>query len=129
MKIKIFIFVIAAGLTMIGTTPIVLAGSATVAPTAPAAPSAPVASSPSEPTASVAPTAPIAPSPLAPTAPTAPEAPPASTAPSAPVPNQTTNITGYGNTNSVYWITNAPYGNPVSGYTNTTYLPPMSKAQ
>jgi hypothetical protein len=114
MKIKTFIPVVVGGLMMLGFARSGLAGNAAVAPTAPAAPSAP-----------------IAPSPLASSAPVAQQAPSAATAPSAPVPGQNvTNGPAYGNTNSVYWITNAPNGSPVAGYTNdTSYNPPMSQVK
>jgi hypothetical protein len=131
MKIKFFICAIVFGLVIFGVEPLILAGIAPIAPTAHTAPSAPVAPSPAD-----GPAPPIAPSPVGPTAPIAPAAPqapaaaPAVTAPSAAVPSIHTNVVArYGNTNSVYWITNAPYGNPVSGYTNTTYAPPMNQAK
>ena len=130
MKIETFIPVVAASLLTLGVVPSVQAGSAAIAPTAPAAPSAPVAPSPNQPMAATAPTAPIAPSSVAPSAPIAQQAPAAATAPSAPVPEQNTNAPAYGNTNSIYWITNAPNGSPVAGYTNdTSYNPPMSQVK
>jgi len=124
------------------------AGSAPIAAPAPVARQAnvaPIAPSPAAPNGPVAPTAPIGATP--PAAPVAPVniAPIAPVAPAPSTPPQSGNgnsgyvytypytysyysnspyfsngvPTGYlRNRNSVHWITNPPYGNPVSGYTN-----------
>ncbi|MGH7943095.1 MAG: hypothetical protein ACREFR_18710 [Limisphaerales bacterium] len=116
----------------------VLAGSAPPAHQAPVARQASVAPVHSTfagaPAARVAPTAPRGPQ--APVAPTS-RVSSAPIAPVAPTPAQGVNSnfsnaytsrdftngipTAYfKNTNSVYWATNPPYGNPLSGYTNRT---------
>jgi hypothetical protein len=100
------------------------AGAAQIAPTAPSAPVAPVVVATNTATAASTPVAPIAPSQQAPSAqvaPIAPIAPPANPAPAATTvyPNSLiTEGSNYLGTNSAFWITNPPYGNAVSGYTN-----------
>jgi hypothetical protein len=112
--------------------PAPIAGQAKVAPIAPqtVAPNGPIAPvAPIGPMPSVAPTAPVTIAPIANLA-HVPPTPPQSLNPNSPYaytytyvsnsPNFSNGIpTGY-STNSVYWITNPPYGNPVSGYTNNT---------
>ncbi|HEX3627423.1 MAG TPA: hypothetical protein VH280_18610 [Verrucomicrobiae bacterium] len=127
-----YIILIAALLTAIHY---LLAGSAPPAAPANVAPQArpaPVAPSPVAPSAPVgvapkpAPVAPVGPSPIAPIAPVAP---PQSVNPNGYTFTHGTNNayftngipTAYlRNTNSVFWATNPPYGNPIDGYTNTT---------
>lgn len=99
-----------------------VAPAAPVAPVAPIGPPTPAASSP-----------PVASSPMAPLAPTAPIPPQSVNSNSPANPYAYTYTHGANrayftngipraylrNTNSVYWATNPPYGNPVDGYTNS----------
>jgi hypothetical protein len=139
---KYFILIVAV-LAVIHYLPAGSAPPAAPAPIARQANVAPIAPQPVAPNGPLAPIAPIGPMPVA--APTAPVtiAPIANLAPVSPTPPQSVNSnfpyaytymyvsnspnfsngipTAYSkNPKSVYWITNAPYGNPVSGYTNRT---------
>jgi hypothetical protein len=135
MRINIFHYMIIAGFAVLcNDAP---AGNAPIAPAAPPPTPAPVAPVPSAPIAPIAPVAPIGSSDIAPAAPQpswAPIAPAASDipgvtytyTPGAAVGIISNSAPGGGRTNSVFWITNAPYGNPTSGYTNKSVhvLPP-----
>jgi hypothetical protein len=148
---KYFVLIVA----LLAAIHYMLAGSAPLATPARVAPQAgvgPVAPSSVAPNAPVAPVAPIGPPTPAASSPPVASSPVAPLAPTAPIPPQSVNSNSpanpyaytytYGanrayftngipraylrNTNSVYWATNPPYGNPVDGYTNSgirTILP------
>jgi hypothetical protein len=111
-------------------TPANVASQAKVAPVAPSssAPSAPVAQGAS--VGAAAPAAPVAPVSTAPIAPIAPTPPQSvnSNFPANPYAYSYNSNSAYftngiptaylRNTNSFSWATNAPYGNPIAGYTN-----------
>jgi hypothetical protein len=116
-----------------------LGGNAPTASVAPPPTPAPVAPVGTAPIAPIAPVAPIGSSPLAPAAPPVTVAPIAPSAPGAfgggytyvsgaAVVVYTNGVSAGSKTNSVYWITNSPYGNPTSGYTNKSIhvLPPAA---
>ncbi len=141
MNKKLVILIAVAVLAIIHYLPAGSAPPAAQAPVARSANVAPIAPTPIAPGANVGPIAPIGAMPQA--APVAPVnvAPIANLAPVAPIPPQSVNSNvpyaytysyysnstyfsngipaGYfRNRNSVHWITNPPYGNPTSGYTN-----------
>lgn len=135
MRRKIFFYIILAGLAAVCDASGGNAPTASVAPTPPPAPVAPVGIAPIAPIAPVAPIGsstlapaapPVIPAPIAPTAPGGASGAGYIYAPGAAVSGYTNNISAGGKTNSVYWITNSPYGNPTSGYTNKSIhiLPP-----
>lgn len=153
MKTK-YLILIAAIVAVVRYLPAGSAPPAAQAPVARSANVAPVAPTPIAPGATVGPIAPIGAMPsVAPVAPVN-IAPIANLAPVAPIPPQSVNSNvpyaytytyytnspyfsngipaGYfNNRNSVHWITNPPYGNPMSGYTNRAvpvtvrHIPPL----